>query len=299
MSRPARALARLASEATRGDVRRPLVAPFAFASWTRLASSESHGGHAEASSDRVGAGLRGDGTAPRFYTKVEAVPIDDGSGDWGVALDGRTLKTPSRLPLAVPSRALATAVAAEWEWQSGKSVRPFTMPLMALVATALDQMSKPEVRDFHVRKLLEFFPTDVALVRAEPGALADRQAATHAAVLRWARGELGDAIAPSDSIFGAEQPESVVRNAEKRLRAMDAFELTATFNAAASAKSLLIGMALIRGAVDVEQAMKAARVEEDFQIDEWGLVEGGHDIDAADIKVRLTAPRVMMNLLKL
>ena len=117
MSRPARALARLASEATRGDVRRPLVAPFAFASWTRLASSESHGGHAEASSDRVGAGLRGDGTAPRFYTKVEAVPIDDGSGDWGVALDGRTLKTPSRLPLAVPSRALATAVAAEWEWQ--------------------------------------------------------------------------------------------------------------------------------------------------------------------------------------
>ena len=43
----------------------------------------------------------------------------------------------------------------------------------------------------------------------------------------------------------------------------------------------------------------AARVEEDFQIDEWGLVEGGHDIDAADIKVRLTAPRVMMNLLKL
>ena len=143
MSRPARALARLASEATRGDVRRPLVAPFAFASWTRLASSESHGGHAEASSDRVGAGLRGDGTAPRFYTKVEAVPIDDGSGDWGVALDGRTLKTPSRLPLAVPSRALATAVAAEWEWQSGKSVRPFTMPLMALVATALDQMSKP------------------------------------------------------------------------------------------------------------------------------------------------------------
>ena len=294
MSRPARALARLASEATRGDVRRPLVAPFAFASWTRLASSESHGGHAEASSDRVGAGLRGDGTAPRFYTKVEAVPIDDGSGDWGVALDGRTLKTPSRLPLAVPSRALATAVAAEWEWQSGKSVRPFTMPLMALVATALDQMSKPEVRDFHVRKLLEFFPTDVALVRAEPGALADRQAATHAAVLRWARGELGDAIAPSDSIFGAEQPESVVRNAEKRLRA----ERSSSPRRSTRRRARSDRDALIRGAVDVEQA-GGGEVEEDFQIDEWGAGRGGHDIDAGDIKVRLTAPRVMMNLLKL
>ena len=68
---------------------------------------------------------------------------------------------------------------------------------------------------------------------------------------------------------------------------MDPFELTATFNAAASAKSLLTGMALIRGAIDVEQAEMSARVEEDFQIDEWGLVEGGHDIDKADIAVRL------------
>ena len=86
--------------------------------------------------------------------------------------------------------------------------------------------------------------------------------------------------------------------AEKRLRAMDPFELTATFNAAASAKSLLTGMALIRGAIDVEQAEMSARVEEDFQIDEWGLVEGGHDIDKADIAVRLAAPRALMSLLR-
>jgi ATP synthase F1 complex assembly factor 2 len=79
---------------------------------------------------------------------------------------------------------------------------------------------------------------------------------------------------------------------------MDAFELTATFNAAASAKSLLIGLALIRGAVDVEEATKAARAEEDASIEEWGLVEGGHDVDQADIAVRLAAPRTMMSLLR-
>lgn len=34
-------------------------------------------------------------------------------------LDHRVLRTPARHPLIVPSRALALAIAAEWEWQVG------------------------------------------------------------------------------------------------------------------------------------------------------------------------------------
>lgn len=37
-------------------------------------------------------------------------------------------------------------------------------------------------------------------------------------------------------------------------------------------------------------AMDAARAEEDTQIAEWGLVEGGHDLDLASMKVRVAAP---------
>ena len=149
-----------------------------------------------------------------------------------------------------------------------------------------------------MRKLLEFFPTDVVLIKHEPGKLADRQAEIHAPILKWARSELGPGVEPTESLYGAQIPEEAMAAAEKRLRAMDPFELTATFNAAASAKSLLTGMALIRGAIDVKQAEMSARVEEDFQIDEWGLVEGGHDIDKADIAVRLAAPRALMSLLR-
>ena len=262
------------------------------------ASEKSTGAHQDATSDRVGQGMRGDGTAPRFYTHVGIERVSDGSGDWGVTLDGRALKTPRRVPLAVPSKSLALAIAAEWHWQSGRSVRPFTMPLMGLVATAIDQMSQPEVRAFHVRKLLEFFPSDVVLCRHEPGPVAERQERAHGEILRWARGELGGELEVSTSIFGAEPPLKVVENAERRLNGMDAFELTATFNAAASAKSLLIGMALIRGAISLESAIRAARAEEDASIEEWGLVEGGHDVDQADITVRLAAPRAMMSMLR-
>jgi len=168
-------------------------------------ASSGGGGHAEASSDRVGAGLRGDGTAPRFYKTVDVVRLE---GGWGVALDGKTLKTPKRAPLSVPSKSLALAIAAEWAWQSGRSIRPFTMPLMALVSTAVNQMTLGEVRDLHIRKLLEYFASDVTLCRAEPGPLAERQKDVHGPILEWARSELGP-VTPSESIFGAEQPDEV------------------------------------------------------------------------------------------
>ena len=42
-------------------------------------------------------------------------------GGFQVLLDHRVLKTPARRPLVVPTRALALAIAAEWEWQVGRA----------------------------------------------------------------------------------------------------------------------------------------------------------------------------------
>lgn len=48
----------------------------------------------------------------------------------------------------------------------------------------------------------------------------------------------------------------------------------------------------------MEQAMAAARAEEDHQIEQWGLVEGGHDVDIADLRVRVSAPSLFVRLLR-
>lgn len=40
-------------------------------------------------------------------------------------LDNRILKTPARQPLIVPTKALALAIAAEWEWQVKQSLKFF------------------------------------------------------------------------------------------------------------------------------------------------------------------------------
>ena len=59
-----------------------------------------------------------------------------GGGAHVVLLDGRTLRTPARNPLALPSLPMALAVAAEWEWQEQRNLRPFTMPIMVRCTAA-------------------------------------------------------------------------------------------------------------------------------------------------------------------
>lgn len=52
----------------------------------------------------------------RFYEKVSTREADDGNG-WTVMLDYRTLKTPSKRPLKLPTLGLAKAIGAEWNYQ--------------------------------------------------------------------------------------------------------------------------------------------------------------------------------------
>ncbi len=53
-----------------------------------------------------------------------------------------------------------------------------------------------------------------------------------------------------------------------------------------------------QGLLNIKQGLEAARVEENFQIEGWGLVEGGHDIDSAGVKVHIAAPSIFLRFLQ-
>lgn len=59
-----------------------------------------------------------------------------------------------------------------------------------------------------------------------------------------------------------------------------------------------MSVVLLQGQLDVQAAITAARLEETYQMDEWGLVEGGHDIDIADMQVRIAGPAMFLRLLQ-
>ncbi|KAL6776298.1 ATP12 [Auxenochlorella protothecoides x Auxenochlorella symbiontica] len=271
----------------------------------------------------------------RFYKHVGVRPEDQGQG-YHVTLDSRVLRTPAQKPLMVPSEALAHAIAAEWECQvSGllraptsshtrtrlqrsrrlvphdtsplplaplplplqqvQRVQPHTMPLMTLAATAIDA---PRGRAVVVDTLIHYLHTDSLLCREAPGRLAVLQAETYEPILGWARARLGAALRPSDSIFGAALPDADLAAAQAYLESLDRWHLTALEHLAACCRSVLLACAVVEGEVGVPDALAVARLEESAQIAQWGLVEGGHDIDIADLRVRVAAPSVFLRLLR-
>ena len=79
---------------------------------------------------------------------------------------------------------------------------------------------------------------------------------------------------------------------------LDAWELTAASQLAAACKSVTLGLAAARGGVGMAGTLRAARLEEDLQLESWGLVEGGHDLDVADLRARVAAPLLFARLLR-
>lgn len=234
----------------------------------------------------------------RFYKQVTTKEADDGNG-WTVMLDYRTLKTPSKRPLKLPTLALAKAIAAEWEYQQIDGIRPFTMPLMKLACTALERV--PVTRTKIIENLMKKFNQDLVFCRA-PGDsdltsnVRDRQVEKIDPLLHWVELEFGFKPNVYTSFFGGKQEDGLSKAVENLLKEADDCELASIDAIAAAAHSLIIAIALVCGRLQIEESIELIRLEEDLQIDRWGLVEGGHDLDIADLRVQISSAAVFLGL---
>ena len=70
----------------------------------------------------------------RFY---ETAGVTERDGAFELVLDGRPARTPAKNPVAVSTRALGEALAAEWQHQ-GAVIDPRAMPLTRIVNSAID-----------------------------------------------------------------------------------------------------------------------------------------------------------------
>ena len=192
--------------------------------------------------------------ARRLYKQatVEAEP----EGGFAVALDGRKIKSPAGRLLIAPTRCLAQAIAEEWAGQ-GDKIDPLTMPLMRLLCTTIDRVS-PD-RGSVVDQVVTFAVTDLLCYRAEaPEDLVQRQEETWRALLDWAEETHGAALVVTRGIVPVDQSAAAVAAFRKAVHVLDDFELTALANGAATAGSLVIGLALVAGRLDADGAFAAA-----------------------------------------
>jgi len=201
----------------------------------------------------------------RVYREVAIRPA---AGGWGVALDGRPLRTPAKRELSVPSERLAAAIAAEWDAQD-PDIRPETMKLTQLAATAIDRTA--ERRNEIVAEVANYAATDLVCYRAEhPPALAARQEAMWQPLLDWAAGRYDAGLAVTAGIVPMAQSPASLRAFAAAVAALDDLRLTALQAATAACGSLVISLALLEGRLDAEAAFAASQLEETFQIEAWG-----------------------------
>jgi len=203
----------------------------------------------------------------RFYERVGVVEDD---GQFRVVLDGRTVWTPARRPLAAPTRALAEAVAAEWQTQ-GTFIDPANMPLTRLANTIIDGVA--ESAPLVAAEVGKFLGSDLVVYRADtPQGLVERQSQAWDPVLDWARERHGARFVTAAGMTFVVQPEAALAAARSAIPS-DIWRLGAVHAITTLTGSALIALAVLDGRLDAEAAWKAAHVDEDWNMEFWGRDE--------------------------
>lgn len=196
----------------------------------------------------------------RFWRDVAVTP------DGGIALDGRPVRTPGRLPLVAPWPALAEAIAQEWR-DVGETIDPRAMPMTGLANAAIERVAADPAA--FAAGLAVYGGSDLLCYRGD-GPLAERQAAAWTPVLDWATERHGVAFVVADGVMPVEQPPRTLARLREAVVALSPWVLAPLSPIVGLTGSLVLGLAVVERAIDADRAWNAAHVDEDWQAEQWG-----------------------------
>jgi chaperone required for assembly of F1-ATPase len=202
----------------------------------------------------------------RFY---ENAAVGNGAA-YPVLLDNRLVKTPAGSTLAAPTRAVAEAIAAEWNAQSDR-IDPATMPLTRLANTIIDGVAPNP--DAVAQDIAKYLGSDLVCYRAHaPDGLVAAQAQLWDPVLAWARDTHGARFVLSEGVMFVAQPEGAVAAVCAAIPA-DPWRLGAVHLITTLTGSALIALAVAARQLGINQAWTAAHIDEDWNMKLWGRDE--------------------------
>jgi chaperone required for assembly of F1-ATPase len=203
----------------------------------------------------------------RFYA---GAAVDEIDGGFAITLDGRPIRTPSGRQVIAPTREIADAIASEWNAQA-EIIDPLTMPLTrfanSVVEAVVDRV------DAVADDVAKYLGSDLMFYRAgHPEALVAREGEHWDPILFWAAAELGAHFILAEGIVHVAQPEAAIKAAREAFPA-DPWSMAALHVVTTVTGSALLALALTHGVRDQEQIWSAAHVDEDWNIEKWGVDE--------------------------
>ena len=225
--------------------------------------------------------------ARRFWTTSATRPADDG---WEVVLDDRPVRTPGKKPLILPTQSLADAVAAEWDAQDD-IIRPDTMPLTRAANSAVEKVA-PQF-DAVAAMLADYAGTDLLCYRAtEPQPLIRLQAEAWDPLIEWAATCHDAPLHVTHGVIPIDQPAESLMRLHGQVAGLDLYGLTALHDLVTIPGSLVLGLAVVQGRLDATESFRLSRVDEAFQIANWGEDEDAQQAAAARLLAMKQAERL-------
>lgn len=201
----------------------------------------------------------------RFYKDVAVAEVQGGHT---VTLDGRQVKTPTKKAVTVASPALAEAMRGEWDGQ-GSHIDPDLMPHVKLVNSAIE--GGEAARGALIDEVIKFAGNDLLLYRADsPRELAALQEEVWDDVLVKLARRFSISFRPTVGIVHEAQPVESLNRLRDSLAEIDFMSATALVSMTGIMGSGLLAIALREGLVEPDEAWRAAHVDEDYQIAQWG-----------------------------
>lgn len=101
-----------------------------------------------------------------------------------------------------------------------------------------------------------------------------------------------------ENLYSVDLDKSILK-AKQIFQDLDPVSLTCLYQMAISSKSCAIALCSLYGKLTIEEAVRASRIDEDYQIQTFGLVEGAHDLDESFLYTTFGAAKSIINLSQL
>lgn len=200
----------------------------------------------------------------RFYKDVTVAETPEG---FRFLLDGKPVQTPARQAMAVPTLALAEAVAEEWRAQ-GDEMQPLSMPLTRLVNTVVDGVRAN--REETIAAILRFGENDLLSYRAEAPAELTRRQRQWDAHLDWATRRHRARLQVTSGIGHVEQSPETLAALRQAIAGEGDYALAALHVFSSITGSLVLGLAVLEGELTAGEAFALSRLDEAYQAEQWG-----------------------------
>ncbi len=234
-------------------------------------------------------------TASRMKRFWEGVEIEH-DGGYLIRLDGKPMRLPDGETLVIDQRPLAEAIAAEWRSPpAGTEVTPNLLPLTQLAATARFRIA-PAPADT-AASIAAYARSDLLCYRAEdPPDLVHRQHAAWQPWLDWAAQRYDAMLVVTRGISLVDQPAQAVAALARAVAGQDAHGLAGLGVMVPIMGSLVLGLAVVEGKLNADEAFQLSVLDETFQEEHWGRdhdaaaqrERGAHEVRMAARYVRLT-----------